>query len=109
MTTGFANTHFIRNRRRGPPRANGGVPPAPAGTVAEVIREKGPTRVHSRGRRPPYPVPSNRSAPSAPATDTAPRPKRRKAPAPAQERFHQVSDTLFQPGTVQDLGQTKGD
>ncbi|CAB1412747.1 unnamed protein product [Pleuronectes platessa] len=30
-----------------------------AGAVAEVIREKGPTRVQSRRRRPPYPVPSN--------------------------------------------------
>ncbi|CAB1421383.1 unnamed protein product [Pleuronectes platessa] len=54
--------------------------------VAEVIREKGPTRVQSRCRRPPYPVPSNRSPPSAPPTDTAPRPKRRKAPAPATLR-----------------------
>ncbi|CAB1426579.1 unnamed protein product [Pleuronectes platessa] len=56
------------------------VPPADA--VAEVIREKGPTRVQSRRRRPPYPVPSN-GPPSAPAMDTAPRSKRKKAPAPA--------------------------
>ncbi|CAB1436961.1 unnamed protein product [Pleuronectes platessa] len=61
---------------RGPPRERR-VPPA--GAVAEVIREKGPTRVQSRCRRPPYPVPSN-GPPSAPATDTAPRSKRKKAP-----------------------------
>ncbi|CAB1427142.1 unnamed protein product [Pleuronectes platessa] len=69
---------------RGPPRERR-VPPA--GAVAEVIREKGPTRVQSRRRRPPYPVPSN-GPPSAPATDTAPRSKRKKAPAPVtpQER-----------------------
>ncbi|CAB1426781.1 unnamed protein product, partial [Pleuronectes platessa] len=36
----------------------------------------------SRCRRPPYPVPSNRSPPSAAPTDTAPRHTRRKAPAP---------------------------
>ncbi|CAB1432371.1 unnamed protein product, partial [Pleuronectes platessa] len=60
----------------GPPRERR-VPPA--GAVAEVIREKGPTRVQSRCRRPPYPVPSN-GPPSAPATDTAPRSKRKKAP-----------------------------
>ncbi|CAB1453694.1 unnamed protein product [Pleuronectes platessa] len=54
---------------RGPPRQRR-VPPA--GAVAEVIREKGPTCVQSRRRRPPYPVPSN-GPPSAPATDTAPR------------------------------------
>ncbi|CAB1445182.1 unnamed protein product [Pleuronectes platessa] len=51
----------------------------PAGAVAEVIREKGPTRVQSRRRRPPYPVPSN-GPPSAPAGDTTPRSKRKKAP-----------------------------
>ncbi|CAB1451862.1 unnamed protein product [Pleuronectes platessa] len=56
------------------------VPPAVA--VAEVIREKGPTRVQSRRRRPPYPVPSS-APPSAPAMDTAPPSKRKKAPAPA--------------------------
>ncbi|CAB1443942.1 unnamed protein product, partial [Pleuronectes platessa] len=60
----------------GAPRGNGGFP---QGAVAEVIREKGPTRVQSRCRRPPYPVPSN-GPPSAPATDTAPRSKRKKAP-----------------------------
>ncbi|CAB1445392.1 unnamed protein product, partial [Pleuronectes platessa] len=54
---------------------------SPNGAVAEVIREKGPTRVQSRCRRPPYPVPSNRSPPSAASTDTAPRPTRTKAPA----------------------------
>ncbi|CAB1457786.1 unnamed protein product [Pleuronectes platessa] len=53
----------------------------PTGAVAEVIRETGPTRVQSRCHRPPYPVPSNRSPPSAASTDTAPRPTRRKAPA----------------------------
>ncbi|CAB1414148.1 unnamed protein product [Pleuronectes platessa] len=42
----------------------------------------GPTRVQSRCRRPPYPVPSNRSPPSAAPTDTAPRHTIRKAPAP---------------------------
>ncbi|CAB1440778.1 unnamed protein product [Pleuronectes platessa] len=52
----------------------------PTGAVAEVIRETGPTRVQSRCHRPPYPVPSNRSPPSAAPTDTAPRPTRRKAP-----------------------------
>ncbi|CAB1457818.1 unnamed protein product [Pleuronectes platessa] len=71
--------------RRQPRRTAGGGSPRnrrvpPAGAVAEVIREKGPTRVQSRCRRPPYPVPSN--VPSAPATDTAPRSKRKKAPAP---------------------------
>ncbi|CAB1452146.1 unnamed protein product [Pleuronectes platessa] len=65
---------------RGPPHERR-VPPA--GDVAEVIREKGSTRVQSRRRRPLYPVPSNLSPPSAPATDTTPRPKRKKAPAPA--------------------------
>ncbi|CAB1448937.1 unnamed protein product [Pleuronectes platessa] len=68
-----------RNRRRGPP-CERRLPPA--GGVAEVIRETGPTRVPSRCGRPPYPVPSN-GPPSAPPTDTAPRPKRRKAPAQA--------------------------
>ncbi|CAB1439947.1 unnamed protein product [Pleuronectes platessa] len=34
-----------------------------------------------RRRRPPYPVPSN-GPPSAPAGDTTPRSKRKKAPAP---------------------------
>ncbi|CAB1432511.1 unnamed protein product [Pleuronectes platessa] len=56
------------------------VPPAVA--VAEVIREKGPTRVQSGRRRPLYPVPSN-GPPSAPTMDTAPRSKRKKAPPPA--------------------------
>ncbi|CAB1430986.1 unnamed protein product [Pleuronectes platessa] len=65
-----------RTPGRGSPRERR-VPPA--GAVAEVIREKGPTRVQSRCRRPPYPVPSN-GPPSAPATDTAPRSKRKKAP-----------------------------
>ncbi|CAB1417079.1 unnamed protein product, partial [Pleuronectes platessa] len=65
-----------RTAGRGPPRERR-VPPA--GAVAEVIREKGPTRVQSRCRRPPYPVPSN-GPPSAPATDTTPRSKRKKAP-----------------------------
>ncbi|CAB1431427.1 unnamed protein product [Pleuronectes platessa] len=70
--------------RRQPRRTAGGGPPRerrvpPAGAVAEVIREKGPTRVQSRCRRPPYPVPSNGPS-SAPATDTAPRSKRKKAP-----------------------------
>ncbi|CAB1420640.1 unnamed protein product [Pleuronectes platessa] len=60
-----------RTAGRGPPRQRR-VPPT--GAVAEVIREKGPTRVQSRCRRPPYPVPS------APATDTAPRSKRKNAP-----------------------------
>ncbi|CAB1443409.1 unnamed protein product [Pleuronectes platessa] len=64
------------HRRREPPRERR-VPPA--GAVAEVIREKGPTRVQSRCCRPAYPVPSN-GPPSAPATDTAPRSKRKKAP-----------------------------
>ncbi|CAB1424977.1 unnamed protein product [Pleuronectes platessa] len=72
--------------RRQPRRTAGGGPPSerrlpPAGAVAEVIREKVPTRVQSRRRQPPYPVPSN-GPPSAPATDTAPRSKRKKAPAP---------------------------
>ncbi|CAB1437054.1 unnamed protein product [Pleuronectes platessa] len=67
-----------RTAGRGPPRERR-VPPA--GAVAEVIREKGPTRVQSRRRRPPYPVPSN-GLPSAPAGDTTPRSKRKKAPAP---------------------------
>ncbi|CAB1437620.1 unnamed protein product [Pleuronectes platessa] len=68
--------------RRQPRRTAGRAPPRerrvpPAGAVAEVIREKGPTRVQSRCRRPPYPVPSN-GPPSAPAMDTAPRSKRKK-------------------------------
>ncbi|CAB1424791.1 unnamed protein product [Pleuronectes platessa] len=70
--------------RRQPRRTAGSAPPRErrvplAGAVAEVIREKGPTRVQSRCRRPPYPVPSN-GLPSAPAKDTAPRSKRKKAP-----------------------------
>ncbi|CAB1425294.1 unnamed protein product [Pleuronectes platessa] len=73
-----------KSRRRQPRRIAGRGPlrerrVPPAGAVAEVIREKGPTRVQSRCRRPPYPVPSN-GPPSAPATDTAPRSKRKKAP-----------------------------
>ncbi|CAB1441522.1 unnamed protein product [Pleuronectes platessa] len=62
----------------GPPRERR-VPSA--GAVAGVIQEKGPTRVQSRRRRTPYPVPSNRSPPPEPPTDTAPRSKRKKAPA----------------------------
>ncbi|CAB1446791.1 unnamed protein product [Pleuronectes platessa] len=73
---------FMGTIRRQPRRTAGRGPPRerrvpPAGAVAEVIREKGPTRVQSRCRRPPYPVPSN-GPPSA--TDTAPRSKRKKAP-----------------------------
>ncbi|CAB1443608.1 unnamed protein product [Pleuronectes platessa] len=79
MTTGLANTNFIRHRRRPPPRERR-VPLT--GAVAEVIREKSPTHVQSRCRRPSYPVPSNRSPPSAAPTDTAPRHTIRKAPAP---------------------------
>ncbi|CAB1433572.1 unnamed protein product [Pleuronectes platessa] len=44
-----------------------------AGAVAEVIRDKVPTRVQSRRRRGP---------PTAPAGDTTPRSKRKKAPTP---------------------------
>ncbi|KAI9540404.1 hypothetical protein NQZ68_040719 [Dissostichus eleginoides] len=55
-------------------RANG----TPTGAVAGEIREKGPARVQSRRRRPPYPTssgpPSFRTA-----SDTAPRPR---TPAP---------------------------
>ncbi|CAB1429368.1 unnamed protein product [Pleuronectes platessa] len=68
------------NAEGGPPRERR-VPPADA--VPEVIREKGPTHVQSLHRRPPYPVPSNRSPPSALRTDTAPRSKRKKAPTAA--------------------------
>ncbi|CAB1457874.1 unnamed protein product [Pleuronectes platessa] len=46
MTTGFTNTQF----RGAPPPRERRVPPA--GAIAEVIREKGPTRVQSRCRRP---------------------------------------------------------
>ncbi|CAB1456773.1 unnamed protein product [Pleuronectes platessa] len=67
-----------RTAGRGPPRERR-VPPT--GAVAEVICEKVPTRVQSRRRRPPYPVPSN-GLPSAPAGDTTPRSERKKAPAP---------------------------
>ncbi|CAB1415246.1 unnamed protein product [Pleuronectes platessa] len=70
-------------------RDTAGGPPPPrqrrvplTGAVAEVIREKSPTHVQSRCRRPSYPVPSNRSPPSAAPTDTAPRHTIRKAPAP---------------------------
>ncbi|CAB1425292.1 unnamed protein product [Pleuronectes platessa] len=78
------NSICISRTIRQPRRTAGRGPPCerripPAGAVAEVIREKGPTRVQSRCRRPPYPVPSN-GPPSAPATDTAPRSKRKKAP-----------------------------
>ncbi|CAB1418935.1 unnamed protein product [Pleuronectes platessa] len=55
------------------------VPPAVA--VAEVIREKGPTRVRVAAADRRTPVPSN-GPPSAPAMDTAPRSKRKKAPPP---------------------------
>ncbi|CAB1429788.1 unnamed protein product [Pleuronectes platessa] len=80
---GFPVLNILAARRQ-PRRTAGGGPPRerrvpPAGAVAEVIREKGPTRAQSRCRRPPYPVPSN-GPPSAPATDTAPRSKRKKAP-----------------------------
>ncbi|CAB1422360.1 unnamed protein product [Pleuronectes platessa] len=64
----------------------------PAGAVAEVIREKGPTRVQSRRRRPPYPVPSNRSLPSAPLTDTAPRHKRKEKGPLHQRRREATQD-----------------
>ncbi|CAB1449134.1 unnamed protein product [Pleuronectes platessa] len=50
----------------------------PAGAVADVTREKGPTRVQSRCHLPPYQFPSNRSPPTTPATDTAPREKEEK-------------------------------
>ncbi|CAB1414718.1 unnamed protein product [Pleuronectes platessa] len=70
------NTTLVLSQLLGASRR---VPPAVA--VAEVIREKGPTRVQSGRRRPPYPVPSN-GPPSAPVMDTAPRSKRKKAPAP---------------------------
>ncbi|CAB1421867.1 unnamed protein product [Pleuronectes platessa] len=56
--------------------------PVTVNTPPEVPDLTGPTRVQSRYRRPPYPVPSNRSPPSAAPTDTAPRHTRRKAPAP---------------------------
>ncbi|CAB1426571.1 unnamed protein product [Pleuronectes platessa] len=75
---GALGRNHIASTGRGPPRERR-VPPA--GVVAEVIREKGPTRVQIRcRRRPPYPVPSN-GPPSAPATDTAPWSKRKKAPS----------------------------
>ncbi|CAB1417768.1 unnamed protein product [Pleuronectes platessa] len=73
-----SNSQLLGASRGAPPE----VPPRerrvpPAGAVAEVIREKGPTRVQSGRRRPPYSVPSN-GPPSALATDTAPRSKRKK-------------------------------
>ncbi|CAB1449878.1 unnamed protein product [Pleuronectes platessa] len=72
------------HRRKGPPAGRG--PPRerrvpPAGAVAEVIREKGPTRVQSRCRRPPYPIPSN-GPPSAPGRTPPHGPRERKHPAP---------------------------
>ncbi|CAB1451171.1 unnamed protein product [Pleuronectes platessa] len=60
----------------------------PAGDVAEVIRETGLTRVQIHCRQPPYPVPSNRSPPSAPPTDTAPRPKSTEAPRTSEAVRH---------------------
>ncbi|CAB1455891.1 unnamed protein product [Pleuronectes platessa] len=54
-------------------------PVAPHGAGAEGGEGTG---YASRCRRPPYPVPSNRSPPSAAPTDTAPRHTIRKAPAP---------------------------
>ncbi|XP_071397309.1 serine/arginine repetitive matrix protein 1-like [Centroberyx affinis] len=54
-------------RPTGTPRERG-----PAGAVAGEIREKGPARVQSRRRRPPYPIPST-GPPSDTAADTAPR------------------------------------
>ncbi|CAB1420318.1 unnamed protein product [Pleuronectes platessa] len=74
VTTRIQRHHVTQTKLLGASRR---VPPAVA--VAEVIREKGPTRVQSDRRRPPYPVPSN-GPPSAPAMDTAPRYKRKKAP-----------------------------
>ncbi|CAB1441192.1 unnamed protein product [Pleuronectes platessa] len=68
----------------------------PAGAVAEVIREKGPTRVPSRRRRPPYPVPSN-GLPSAPAGDTTPRSKRKKAPC-ATAHWLKITGLLHKSG-----------
>ncbi|CAB1442798.1 unnamed protein product [Pleuronectes platessa] len=79
-------------RQGGPPRERR-VPLA--GAVAEVIREKGPTRVQSRRRRPPYPVPSN-GPHSAPAGDTTPRSKRKKAPAPLTP----IATCRFSPSTT---------
>ncbi|CAB1423491.1 unnamed protein product [Pleuronectes platessa] len=80
---------ILAARRQSRRTAGGGSPRErrvpPAGAIAEVIREKGPTRVQSRRRRPPYPVPSN-GPPSAPATDTAPRSKRKKAPRTTDAR-----------------------
>ncbi|XP_071375891.1 basic salivary proline-rich protein 2-like [Centroberyx affinis] len=52
----------------------------PAGGIAGEIREKGPARVQSRRRRPPYPIPST-SPPSDTAADTAPRKPPQKTPA----------------------------
>ncbi|CAB1439017.1 unnamed protein product [Pleuronectes platessa] len=71
---------FYPDTAGGPPPRERRVPLT--GAVAEVIREKSPTHVQSRCRRPSYPVPSNRSPPSAAPTDTAPRHTIRKAPAP---------------------------
>ncbi|CAB1435268.1 unnamed protein product [Pleuronectes platessa] len=84
LFTHTLNEQSFLAARRQPRRTAGRAPPRerrvpPAGAVAEVVREKGPTRVQSRCRRPPYPVPSN-GPPSAPAKDTAPRSKRKKAP-----------------------------
>ncbi|CAB1413254.1 unnamed protein product [Pleuronectes platessa] len=75
--------HSKSAARRQPRRTAGGGPPRerrvpPARAVAEVIREKGPTRVQSRRHLPPYQFPSNRSPPTTPATDTAPREKEEK-------------------------------
>ncbi|CAB1427676.1 unnamed protein product, partial [Pleuronectes platessa] len=85
-----------RTAGRGPPRERR-VPPA--GAVAEVIREKGPTRVQSRCRRPAVPGPLQRPAfrtggehrptvqeKESPHTTDAVRHRRRGPPPPKKRR-----------------------
>ncbi|TKS66832.1 putative phospholipid-transporting ATPase IH [Collichthys lucidus] len=55
---------------------------APAGAVAGEIREKGPARVQSRRRRPPYPVPS--AGPPSARRRTPPREAPRGPRGPAR-------------------------
>ncbi|GLD55515.1 serine/arginine-rich splicing factor SR45-like protein [Lates japonicus] len=69
--------------RRQPRRPAGGPRErVPAGAVAGEIREKGPARVQSRRRRPPYPVPSTGPPSTRRRTPPRenPRPATREAP-----------------------------
>ncbi|KAK2872142.1 hypothetical protein Q8A73_023765 [Channa argus] len=69
--------------RRQPRRPAGGPRErVPAGAVAGEIREKGPARVQSRRRRPPYPIPSTGPPSTRRRTPPRAKPPPRDAEAP---------------------------